>query len=552
MNPNSPADIAKGLKAGEFPDAQQWNLAAASQLIADELTRDATAVPVADIRNVVGALNGHRQFDLARTVAEAWSATRGFDPTIQRRHVQALINTALLDDAERLARDGVAKCQATPDDQQAAEELPEFQGLIGRIFKQRFVRGGDRKHLVQSSDQYLAEYRKDPRNNYWHGVNALALLTREQSDSAARPGTPPLDQLAESIHATVTQAYARRQRSWLAATASEVCLALGRCDDAELWLYRFLHLKDTKPFDIDSYARQLRDIWEADPVSPVGSCPDRLAGIIARFLSGAQRRVQLSPAEAFEAGKAIKSKDPGFERNFLSESTFGVEAIKAMLKACHAIGCVSNDIGERLGTGFLVPGTWFTPDFGDGPVFVTNAHVISDTVPRAIRRDKVRVTFELDALMNNQRPEYRVQDVLFTSPPGQVGVTNNAGDELDCTIVKLAGLKADAAVLECTPEPPLIESKSKAFVVGHPRGAGLQISLHDSRLLDVDDQWRLLHYRTPTDPGSSGSPVFNEDWQVMALHHAGTSETPRLHGNGTYEANEGIVLGAIRGRLIAR
>jgi len=115
--------------------------------------------------------------------------------------------------------------------------------------------------------------------------------------------------------------------------------------------------------------------------------------------------------------------------------------------------------------------------------------------------------------------------------------------------VRLAGLKADAATLTCTPDPPVIESKSKAYVVGHPRGAGLQISLHDSRLLDVDDEWRLMHYRTPTDPGSSGSPVFNEDWQVMALHHAGTSETPRLHGDGTYEANEGIVLSAIRRKL---
>src|SRR5262249_56843617 len=111
----------------------------------------------------------------------------------------------------------------------------------------------------------------------------------------------------------------------------------------------FVNVKDTQPFDVDSYARQLREIWEGDPVSPSGSCPDRLAGIIARFLSGMQRRVQFSPAEAIEARKAVDSGNPGFEKNFLSESTFGVDAIPSMLEACRAIRCHSNDLRQRAG-----------------------------------------------------------------------------------------------------------------------------------------------------------------------------------------------------------
>jgi V8-like Glu-specific endopeptidase len=75
--------------------------------------------------------------------------------------------------------------------------------------------------------------------------------------------------------------------------------------------------------------------------------------------------------------------------------------------------------------------------------------------------------------------------------------------------------------------------------------------LHDSVLLDIDDDERLVHYRTPTDPGSSGSPVFNVDWEVIAVHHGGSSETPRLRGDGRYEANEGIALSAVRRKLNA-
>jgi V8-like Glu-specific endopeptidase len=51
-----------------------------------------------------------------------------------------------------------------------------------------------------------------------------------------------------------------------------------------------------------------------------------------------------------------------------------------------------------------------------------------------------------------------------------------------------------------------------------------------------------VHYRAPTEGGSSGSPVFNDQWEVIALHHKGGKVgMPRLNGlNGTYAANEGI------------
>jgi Trypsin-like peptidase domain len=95
-----------------------------------------------------------------------------------------------------------------------------------------------------------------------------------------------------------------------------------------------------------------------------------------------------------------------------------------------------------------------------------------------------------------------------------------------------------------------VESKAKAFVVGHPRGSGLQISLHDSLLLDIDDDERLMHYRTPTDPGSSEIPVFNTDWEVIGVPHGSSSSTPRLQGAGEYETNEAIALGAVARKLL--
>ena len=45
-----------------------------------------------------------------------------------------------------------------------------------------------------------------------------------------------------------------------------------------------------------------------------------------------------------------------------------------------------------------------------------------------------------------------------------------------------------------------------------------------------------MHYETDTAPGSSGSPVFNDQWEVVALHHSGV---PRKDEQGRLLTREG-------------
>ncbi|MFD9082126.1 trypsin-like serine peptidase [Streptomyces erythrochromogenes] len=60
-------------------------------------------------------------------------------------------------------------------------------------------------------------------------------------------------------------------------------------------------------------------------------------------------------------------------------------------------------------------------------------------------------------------------------------------------------------------------------VIGHPMGRLKEIALRDNALVQrLDD---FLHYRTDTEPGNSGSPVFNDQWEVVALHHMGVPNT---------------------------
>ncbi|CAL9380031.1 hypothetical protein SUDANB176_01042 [Streptomyces sp. enrichment culture] len=60
-------------------------------------------------------------------------------------------------------------------------------------------------------------------------------------------------------------------------------------------------------------------------------------------------------------------------------------------------------------------------------------------------------------------------------------------------------------------------------VIGHPMGRLKEIAVRDNVLqVRLDD---FLHYKTDTEPGSSGSPVYNDQWEVVALHHSGVPRT---------------------------
>jgi hypothetical protein len=66
-------------------------------------------------------------------------------------------------------------------------------------------------------------------------------------------------------------------------------------------------------------------------------------------------------------------------------------------------------------------------------------------------------------------------------------------------------------------------------IIQHPCGRKKEVVLQQNELKDVHEN--VIHYFSDTDYGSSGSPVFNNTWDLMALHHA---------RHPTESANEGI------------
>lgn len=84
------------------------------------------------------------------------------------------------------------------------------------------------------------------------------------------------------------------------------------------------------------------------------------------------------------------------------------------------------------------------------------------------------------------------------------------------------------------------------FIIQHPKGAPMALALDLEAKMELNSNATRVIYQTGTEPGSSGSPCFNQFWTVVALHHAGDPLYQDLQP-GAF--NEGIPISRIVERL---
>ncbi|MBK6931053.1 MAG: trypsin-like peptidase domain-containing protein [Saprospirales bacterium] len=178
--------------------------------------------------------------------------------------------------------------------------------------------------------------------------------------------------------------------------------------------------------------------------------------------------------------------------------------LEKALQASRAVCRVVCADGE-LGTGFLTK---------DGYIF-TNNHVIPSA--EVARDARVEFNYELDSAgRTKSRTAYTLDSGDFiTSPP----------DQLDFTRVRVADNPGNPlsqwGFVEF--DPGAVPTIGEAVtIIQHPQGEDKQIALNANEVLSVWNQH--VYYTTDTEPGSSGSPVFNKDWKVVAIHHAGKTD----------------------------
>ena len=249
--------------------------------------------------------------------------------------------------------------------------------------------------------------------------------------------------------------------------------------------------------------------------------PSRLVARIKRldkWVEAAAASGKLSPEAARESA-ATATLRPEDITDELVERKIGetrdllsIEFFEQGLDAAQAVGRVVS-FGEANGTGFLV-----APN-----LMLTNHHVLGTEQEAAASQ------LEMDYEANRFGPAKRVQ--TFQLLPERFFYSNK---EHDFALVAVAPTSSSGASLETYGFRPLIGEEGKARIgesiniIQHPDGEEKQIVVRESRLVDLPDlpgMDAFFHYTADTERGSSGSPVFNDQWEVVALHHSAVPKT---------------------------
>ena len=479
------------------------------------------------IKSAMALLRKMKAFDLMAELADAAIAGGQTSPTVLRQYAQALIETGRLTAAE-------AVLQGLLHREVGHAELAEASGLLGRVNKQRFVDIGDpngsgaQDALDAAISAYLDVYQQDKRNT-WHGINAVALMARGRRVGIKLDGPDHLDMAREILGQVRALWLDGSANGWDAATAMEAAVAIGDIALARTWLVRYTESPAADGFGLSSAIRQLQQLWEIEDKSEMGEIVHVLrAHAIDRGDGASVEATAIADSASFERNSG------GLEKTF---GKAGAVTVRWWLQAQDrllAIARIEDLSGEPAGTGFLVDGGDFSDEWSGEVLLLTNAHVVSREFSTALLPEESWVDFTQDGTEDR----HKVADILFESDPY----------DLDCAVLRLESIPDGVKPLPMAARLPASDGQQRVYVMGHPRGGELKISIDDNVLIDHDDV--KVHYKAPTEQGSSGSPVFDRTWQLIALHHSGRDDMARLRGEkGTYPANEGLSLGAIRSRL---
>lgn len=172
------------------------------------------------------------------------------------------------------------------------------------------------------------------------------------------------------------------------------------------------------------------------------------------------------------------------------------------------------------GTGFLT----------NENLIVTNHHVIASS------QEAEHSRIEFNAQQSSRGTFLEV--VAFDLDPNKGFATSPATDGDDWTIIRVKGdANQDWGAISLADSRA--EVNGYVNIIQHPEGGPKQVALYHNVVAYVDD--RRIQYMTDTMPGSSGAPVFDSEWEVVALHHAGgwlaEPSTKRVHFR-----NEGIAV----------
>lgn len=384
-------------------------------------------------------------------------------------------------------------------------ELTEIDGLLGRAYKQRCfdhamygITEGRIKDAVMSLTYYGEAYHSAPVTNLWHGINYVALTRYAQRNLQLDPG-PGMEIVAREIVRTLDYLETEAPLGvWELATRAEAYLALGDSGRARDGYAEALAAPGADSFMRGSARRQLEQIWEL-PQSHE---------ILALFDEPRPPEASVPVSVPFDVHLQARFKDSKY--NPVKDHPMAIERARGVVR----LG-VEIYVGD--GTGFLIDGSTIHKKLDNLPLVLTCRHVCpnDDTA----RRMKF-IFFGSGRFGGISTIE--ISQVLWASPVA----------DLDAALLLINDVPRDVQPAPLSAVP--VKQGDLAYVIGHPLGGAKFASLFENLVQEVANP--RFYYLSAADPGSSGSPVFNGQWEVTGIHRAGPQAK---------QANEGTRLDRI-------
>ena len=210
------------------------------------------------------------------------------------------------------------------------------------------------------------------------------------------------------------------------------------------------------------------------------------------------------------------------QEKIIGENTLrDIRVLELALEASESVVRIVTD--ESYGSGFLV-----APN-----LIMTNNHVIGSQ--EAAKPCAYQFNYQLDKHANLkpvQSARTKPDGLFYTNP------------ELDVTVVEV--LDVPETVLNLILTPKRMMRDARVNIIQHPGGHFKKISMQNNFVAFANA--KDLQYLTSTEPGSSGSPVFNNDFKVVGIHHSG-GNLLEPESSRRYLRNAGSSMVAVLGDL---
>jgi V8-like Glu-specific endopeptidase len=274
-------------------------------------------------------------------------------------------------------------------------------------------------------------------------------------------------------------------------------------------------------------------LYKARPHNPeVQKLMNRLQGFL-------QQRLVLDPRSAEAIFLPFELPQPyddvqleSFLPRPLSYEADAGKLLRGLQQCASAVCKVSFTDRATTGTGVLI-----APD-----LVLTNYHVLSkQVIPERSQLTEQAKTLLFEFGFLSEEHNGSVSSDTFTVEVKEPIVACSPPSQLDYVLLRVEPRITGTNLIKPVPlrsTTRLLSSNNELNVLQHPAGNVMQVSLSASGVVQVDAGRGRAWYVNRTQGGSSGSPCFNSEWEMVALHHASISR-------GFGSVREGILVSSI-------